>query len=725
MDNLFGYIERITFQNSENGFTVAKLKQPNKTELVTVVGRFPSLQPGENVRCLGEWKRNAAYGIQFEVKEFQIEIPCDLIGIQKYLESGLIKGIGPAFAEKIVKKFGLETLKIIDSEPHRLTEVPGIGEKKIDKIKECWNAQKSIRELILYLQKYDISATLAHKLYKTYKDESIAKVQENPFRLAREVAGIGFKTADEIAGKMGYKKEASSRIDAGIEYVLYQFAEEGHVCYPVLLFLEEAKKVLEVDIPLIEERIAFLIEENRLVKEKMEDQDFLFLKGLYLCECGIQREIERIKTSPSNLRSVDMEKAIEWVEKTLYLFLAPMQREAVEKSLIEKVHIITGGPGTGKSTITKAICAITGKLSPKILLAAPTGKAADRLSEITKKEASTIHSLLQYDFKTRGFKRNRDNPLNCDLIIIDEASMIDTSLMYHLLKAVPDNARLIFVGDINQLPSIGPGNVLKEMIESQTMPTTILKEIFRQAKGSNIITNAHRINQGRFPEIQSNNESDFHFHRAETPNEALEIIHNLVCKELPQKFHFDPFNGIQVLTPMKKGIIGTENLNATLKEALNPSLDPLNYRGTLFSENDKVMQIRNNYQKEVFNGDIGRISKIDKEEQEVLITFGKKEVPYSFLELDEIVLAYACSVHKFQGSESPCVVIPVHTTHYVMLFKNLIYTAITRGKKLVVVVGTPKALSIAISNDKIKTRYTGLKHKFLNIDPSVKLVYNP
>lgn len=711
MDNLFGYIERITFQNSENGFTVAKLKQPNKSELVTIVGKFPSLQPGENVRLIGEWKRNAAYGIQFDVKEFQIEIPCDLVGIQKYLESGLIKGVGPSIAAKIVAQFGLETLKIIDSEPEKLTAIPGIGAKKIEKIKECWAAQKSIRELILYLQKYDISANLAHKLYKTYKEEAIAKVQENPFRLAREVTGIGFKTADDIAAKMGYKKDDASRIDAGIEHILYSFSEEGHVCYPELLFLEEAKKILEVEIPLIEERIAFLVEENRLVKESINAQQFLFLKGLYLCESGIQRELERIKNVPTTLRKVDLEKAISWVEKTLYLFLAPMQNEAVQKSLLEKIHIITGGPGTGKSTITRAIVEITRKLTHKILLCAPTGKAADRLSEITKKEASTIHSLLQYDFVSRTFKRNKENPLDCDLIIVDEASMIDTPLMYHLLKAIPSHARLIFVGDINQLPSIGPGNVLKEMIESETLPTTILKEIFRQAKGSQIITNAHRINQGRFPEIHSQNEGDFHFHRAETPNEALEIIHNLVCKELPKKFQFDPFTAIQVLTPMKKGIIGTENLNASLKEALNPSYDPLNFRGTLFSEKDKVMQIRNNYQKEVFNGDIGFISKIDREEQEVLITYGKKEVPYSFLELDEIVLAYACSVHKFQGSEAPCVVIPVHTTHYVMLFKNLIYTAITRGKKLVVVVGTPKALSIAISNDKIKTRYTGLKAK--------------
>lgn len=711
MDFLFGYIEKITFYNPENGFTVAKIKQPNKQDLITIVGNLPPLQPGENVRLTGEWKRNPTHGIQLEVKECKIDAPTDLAGIQKYLESGMIRGIGPAFAKKIIKEFGLRTLDVLNSSPEELEKVEGLGVKRVEKIKECWQEHKSVREVILFLQKFEISHSFAQRVYRVYKEKSIAKIQENPYLLAQEIAGIGFKTADSIAKKMGYTNETSSRIDAGIEYVLMQFADEGHVCYPKAPFVEEAQKILEVAPALILERIDTLIESNRLILETVEETPYLFIKGLYLCEIGIQRELARLRRGHCLLRTFDCDKALEWVEKILHLELAPLQREAVKSSLTEKVHIITGGPGTGKSTITQAILTISRKLTSQIILAAPTGRAAERLTEITKKDASTIHSLLQYDFQAKGFKRNKENPLQCDLIIVDEASMIDTSLMYHLLKAIPTHARLILVGDIHQLPSVGPGNVLKEFIASQTVAVTTLTEIFRQAKGSKIITNAHRINEGRFPEITAEEKGDFLFFKLEEPTSIVEKILSLVCKEIPSQYRLDPFKDIQVLAPMKKGVIGIENLNHALKKGLNPSNHSFHYRGIEFSLGDKVMQIRNNYQKEVYNGDLGRIKKIDHEEQEILVAFSRHEVTYTALELEELRLAYATSIHKFQGSEAACVVIPIHTSHYMMLYRNLLYTAVTRGKKLVVLVGTTKALAIAVSQDKIQQRYTTLKYQ--------------
>lgn len=558
---------------------------------------------------------------------------------------------------------------------------------------------------MIFLQKYGISPTFAQKIYKIYGDQALETIQENPFVLAREVKGIGFKTADSIAEKLGIPKDATQRIDAGIEYTLLELSEEGNTCYPMKDLCEKAQEMLTADVSF---RIDALIEEQRIVRE----QDCIWIKGLWLCEQGIARELKRIQQGRCRLRDVEKERAVSWAEKQLGIQLAAQQKEAVKASLSEKFHIITGGPGTGKSTIIKAILAITEKLTRQIILAAPTGRAAKRMSEITKKEAFTIHSLLQYDFNQKGFRRNRENPLTCDLIVIDEASMIDTSLMYHLLKAIPNHARVRLIGDIHQLPSVGPGNVLKDLIASRKVPVTELSEIFRQAAGSRIITNAHRINRGEFPDLSIETKGDFFFLKAEEPQEALEKIVHLVSQRLPQFYHLHAIDEIQVLAPMKKGIIGTENLNRVLQQALNPQQEALLHGGTRFGVSDKVMQIRNDYNKEVYNGDIGRISKIDREEQQLCVTFDGKEVLYPFSDLDELVLAYATSVHKYQGSECPCVVIPVHTTHFMMLHRNLLYTAITRGKRLVVLVGTGKAIAIAVSNDDVKKRHTGLV-KFL------------
>jgi exodeoxyribonuclease V alpha subunit len=713
MEEVVGFIERITFQNPENGFTIAQLQEHRKSDLTCLVGAMPSVRIGETIRCQGKWKQHLVYGKQFEVERYKTEAPASIEGIKKYLGSGLIKGIGRTYANRIVEKFGTETLNIIENSPDKLREIPGLGDKKLQMIKTCWSDQRSIRDVMIFLQSHAVSPAYAQKIFKVYGDKSIEKVTNNPYQLARDIRGIGFKTADSIALTLGITKESSLRIDAGIEHVLLELSGDGHVCYPHQEFLKAAEGILETTQSHIAERITCLEQEGRIEVMDLvhagEITPFLWNKQLFAAEIGIAREIKRIKESTCALRKVDVEKAIDWVQKKLQIELAPHQKEAVIKALEEKLQIITGGPGTGKSTITNAIMAITEQLSPKIMLAAPTGRAAKRMTEITGRKAQTIHSLLEFDFSNYGFKRKRDNPLDCDLIIVDEASMIDTSLMWSLLKAIPDHARLILVGDINQLPSVGPGNVLKDLISSKCIPVSMLTEIFRQAAGSRIIVNAHRINRGDFPDIRNLSDSDFYFIEAQEPEKVLENIITLVSQRLPQKYKFNPIDDIQVLAPMKKGIIGTENLNHALQEVLNPNKEGLIRWGTKFLVGDKVMQLRNNYKKDIFNGDIGRITEIDHAEQMVQITFDDQLIDYEFDELDEVSLAYAVSIHKYQGSERACVVIPVHTSHFKLLHRNLLYTGVTRGKKLVVLVGTTKALFIAVKNDEVKRRYSGLQ----------------
>ena len=699
MDQIFGYVERITFQNSDNGFTVARLKQPRKTELTTIVGNLPSLSAGESVRLLGTWKTNPAHGVQFDVHEFHIEEPSDLAGIQKYLESGMVRGIGPIYAKRIVKRFKEKTLEVIDKTPDRLAVIQGIGEKRLEQIKKCWAEHKAIRGVMVFLQRYGVTPAYAQKIYKVYGDDTVERLKENPYTLARFIPGIGFKTADTIAEKMGFPKDGIQRVDSAIDFILAECALEGHTCYPKQDLCERAQTLIGVS---IQERLEVAINQERV----MYQDDMIFSKRLWLCERGIEREISRITSAPTTIREIKTDKAITWVEKQLDISLADMQKQAVITSLTEKLHIITGGPGTGKSTITNAILTITEKLTGDIILAAPTGRAAKRLSEITKKTASTIHLLLQFDFKNGRFKKDHTSPLNCDLIIIDEASMIDTSLMYNLLKAIPSHARVIFVGDINQLPSVGPGTILNDLILSQKTAVTTLNKIYRQAASSKIITNAHNINAGMIPDLSYDKTSDFFFIKAEEPEEVTETIVNLVCKRLRSRF--DPFKEIQVLAPMKRGGCGIDLLNITLQQKLNPQKEFLMHGQRRFAPGDKVMQIRNNYTKEVFNGDIGYLVKIDRDGGEILIKFDQKIIAYTFQELDELVLAYATSIHKYQGSESPCVIIPIHSSHFMMLQRNLLYTGVTRGKKLVILVGTPKAIAIAVNNNDAQTRHTAL-----------------
>lgn len=719
MEQIVGYVERITFHNPESGYAVIQIQQPGKHELTCVVGSMPTIQPGENARFYGKWVNHLIHGKQFVCEKYATEMPADIIGITKYLGSGLIKGIGKGYAKKIVEHFGTETLNIIQSDPDRLLEISGLGPKRLEKIKTCWIEQQSIREVMVFLQTYGVSPGYAQKIFKIYGQQAIQIVKENPYRLAKDIQGIGFKSADIIAQKLGIAKDSPERIDAGIEFALSTLSNDGHVCYPVKEFLKEAEKLLEVASASVEERITALKESDRIVVLNLtvegESTPYIWLKPLYVSEMGIAREIIRLKRTPSLLRSVNAPNALEWVQKTLNIALAEKQQGAITAAVTEKVQIITGGPGTGKSTITNAILKITEKLTSNILLAAPTGRAAKRMSEITGRSAKTIHSLLEYDFKKRGFKKNRHNPLDCDLIIIDEASMIDTSLMYCLLKAIPDHARVILVGDVNQLPSVGPGNVLRDLIDAEIVPVTALNEIFRQAAGSQIITNAHKINQGIFPDTQNTSESDFFFINCENPDDIVTNILALVSQRLPKKYGFDPMKEIQVLSPMKRGIIGTVNLNIVLQQELNARDESLYRSGSKFQVGDKVMQIKNNYDKNVFNGDIGTILEIDYAEEQLIVQIDDQHIVYDFSDLDELVLAYAISIHKYQGSECPCIIIPIHTSHFMLLHRNLIYTGITRGKKLVVLVGTKRALAIAVRNDEVKKRYTGLRYALMDV----------
>lgn len=708
MEQVVGTVEHIVFQNGDTGYTVAHLQEVGKKDTTCIVGVMPALQPGETVRCQGKWKRHLVHGNQFEVDNVKVEKPADVVGITKYLGSGLVKGIGPAFAKRIVDVFGENTLNIIDMSPERLLDVAGIGKKRKDLIAQCWEEQKAVRDVMVFLQGHGVSSAFAQKIFKCYGSASIQKVKENPYGLARDVFGMGFKTADKIAAELGIKHDAPQRIDAGIEFVLSELSDDGHVCYPLGLFLETAQETLGVPLDNIRERIPVLTNGDRIVVSENVGTPSIWLKPLSVAEAGIGIELERLVLSPCRLRTVDSTKAVAWVEEVLHIHLADRQRTAVAAAVTDKVHIITGGPGTGKSTITKAILAITNKLTDRIVLAAPTGRAAKRMAEITKSRASTIHSLLEYDFRIGTFKKNRKDPIDADLVVIDEASMIDTLLMYHLLKAIPSSARVVFVGDINQLPSVGPGNVLKDMILSERLGVTTLNKIYRQARLSRIVMNAHSINDGYIPDLSNDAHSDFFFLEEEDPEAALKTIVDLVAHRLPRKYHLNPVEDIQVLAPMKRGIIGTYNLNTVLQERLNPGGKALFWYGQHFREGDKVMQIRNNYHKEVFNGDVGIIEHIDAVLQTVKIGFDGKTVLYDFRDLDEVVLAYAVSVHKYQGSECPCVIIPVHTTHFKLLHRNLLYTAVTRGKRLVVLVGTKKALAIAVKNDEVQRRYTGL-----------------
>ena len=723
LNNLTGQIERITYSNEENGFTIARVKVPGRRGLVTVVGNLMSPMPGEIIKMQGEWTTHPKYGEQFKLVHYKTSVPATVYGIQKYLGSGLIKGLGPVMAGRIVKKFGENSLDIIENEIEKLTRVDGIGKKRIEMIRTAWDEQREIRDVMLFLQTHGVSSGYATKIFRQYRNQSIAVVQKNPYRLAADIFGIGFVIADGIAGKLGFSKDSTLRAEAGIQYVLRQMADEGNVYYPYELLLEKCREILQIDREVIVKALGSIVVDKKIILEDLnnkieefrENNKAVYLEKYYVCETGVAFRLKTLIGAPKSFRDIDLDRAVEWVQKQLSITLAEKQLEALRCSVENKVAVVTGGPGTGKTTIINTVIKIFSRMKLKIMLAAPTGRAAKRMSEASGYEAKTIHRLLEFSFQKGGFQRNEKKQLDCDLLVIDEASMIDTILMYHLLKAIPPKATFILVGDVNQLPSVGAGYILNDIIESGSVPVVELNEIFRQAKGSRIIVNAHKINSGIIPSfkapVPSGSTNDFYFIQQEDPEKVLEIILELTRDRIPRRFNFDPVDDIQVLTPMHRGVVGAGNLNDKLQEALNPGENIIIRGDRGFRVNDKVMQIRNNYDKEVFNGDIGKITKIIADEQATVISFDGRKVVYEFADLDEIVLAYAVSVHKSQGSEYPAVIIPILIQHYMLLQRNLIYTAVTRGRSLVVMVGTKKALAIGINNNKTQKRYTYLKHR--------------
>jgi exodeoxyribonuclease V alpha subunit len=718
--DLQGQIERITYTNEENGFTIARVKVYGQRDLVTVVGRLMAPTPGEILKMRGEWVNHPKYGEQFKIVHCKTAVPASVYGIEKYLGSGLIKGIGPVMAKRIVARFGKDTLDIIENEIEMLAEVEGIGKKRIRLVKKAWDDQKEIREVMLFLQTHGVSSGYATKIFKHYGTRSIEVVKENPYRLATDIFGIGFITADSIADKLGFAKNSELRAEAGILYVLNQLSDDGHVFYPYEPLIKKCEEVLGVNREVIAGALGTLAYNRRVVIEDLnqeidafrENNKAVYLAKYHVSETGIAIRLKTMISVSKSMRNIHSDKAIEWVQKQLDITLAKKQVDAIKCATENKVMVITGGPGTGKTTIINAVLKIFSKLTKKIMLAAPTGRAAKRMSEATGHEAKTIHRMLEYSIQKRGFQKNEEHPLSSDLLIVDEASMIDTLLMHHLLKAIPEKSIFILVGDVNQLPSVGAGNVLKDLIASGAVPVVELNEIFRQAKESRIIVNAHKINKGILPSLNpSGPKDDFYFIEQEDPEEVLKIILELVKERVPRRFGLDPIDDIQVLTPMHRGTVGAENLNAELQQALNPREDEVIRGNRSFRLNDKVMQVKNNYDKEVFNGDIGRIIRIDPENQEMTLSFDGRDVVYDFADLDEIVLAYAVSVHKSQGSEYSAVIIPILTQHYVLLQRNLIYTGVTRGRKLVVMAGTRKALAIGVKNNRTKMRYTYLRHR--------------
>lgn len=704
MEYLSGVVERITFINEENGFCVIKIKSKGFSELVTVVGNMASVNVGAVVSLKGEWKYNSKYGKQFCVYSYKETMPATIAGIEKYLGSGLIKGIGPVNAKRIVKVFGEDTIRVIEDEPERLIEVDGIGPKRIEMIRKAWQDQKEIKNVMLFLQSHGVSTAYAVKIFKTYGSDSIEIVKDNPYRLADDIWGIGFKTADRIAQAMGYDRESYQRIRSGIIYVLNEFANDGHCFARRTDLIKRSSEILEIGEEDIESAIKNMLEDKTVI---MEYDDAIYLPPFYHSEVGVARRIVEIVRTKSKYCSYNPSEVIQSIQEECRIQYDDVQVEAIKKAITSKFMVLTGGPGTGKTTTTMAIIKVFEKLKANVMLAAPTGRAAKRMSEATGRNAQTVHRLLKYS-PLEGYKNNEENPLDCDVLIIDETSMIDIILMYNLLKAVSNDTVVILVGDVDQLPSVGPGNVLKDIIDSGAVTVVKLNRIFRQAMGSAIIMNAHKINHGEFPVLKGGKNSDFFFIEEEDPEKIVELVRQLCKERLPKYYGVDPVNQIQVLCPMLKGAVGAHNLNAVLQEALNPSDISVKYGGIFYKVNDKVMQIKNNYDKNVFNGDIGRITNIDREEKVVYIKFDENEVEYDVTELDEVALAYAITVHKSQGSEYSIVIAPFTMRHYMMLQRNLLYTCVTRAKKVIVLVGSKKALGYCIKNSKSIDRNTML-----------------
>lgn len=793
MDLLRGVIERITYHNEETGYTVAKLTPEVRAQAnlgqssfgrnheVPIVGTLVGVNVGESVELTGRWTIHAEYGRQFVVETMRTVLPATVAGIEKYLGSGLIRGVGPVTAKRIVKHFGVETLAIIEEQADRLNEVPGVGRKRVQMIMTAWQEQKAIKEVMIFLQSNGVSTSLATKIYKFYGDDAIGIVRQDPYRLARDIFGIGFLTADRIAQSMGLAPDSPQRVAAGVAYALNQATDEGHVFLPTSELVKQAGELLGVsreeiglgvvrlwhddqvkvavqpgdvelapivNIPLDDGIPQLIAERGHLyavatttqAEQVLAEERAIYLTPFYYGEQGVANQLQRLmRLGESSFvhfqqQRQDWDKLLAAAELTTGLRLAPQQRSAIQAALTHRVTVLTGGPGTGKTTSIRTLLQICDHYRYRVVLAAPTGRAAKRLAETTGREAKTLHRLLEFKpAEGMSFHRNADNPLEGDLLIVDEASMLDLILTNHLLKAIPPGMHLLLVGDVDQLPSVGAGNVLKDIIAAIEERTSVtqspshlvtlspnhqatvirLQTIFRQAADSFIITNAHRINQGEMPTIDNETATDFFLFRTDEPERAAQLCVELVQSRIPKRFAI-PSKDIQVLSPMHRGIIGVGALNEALQHGLNPAAPqkPEKRVGNrVYRTGDRVMQIRNNYDKDVYNGDMGAIQAIDMEMQKVTVNIDGRAVVYDFLELDELVHAYAVSVHKSQGSEFPAVVIPVLTSHYMMLQRNLLYTAVTRAKRLVVLVGQPKAIAMAVRNDKVTQRFTGLRER--------------
>jgi exodeoxyribonuclease V alpha subunit len=711
-EKLAGLIERVTFHNPENGFAVLKVVVKGRSDLVTVVGNTTSVSAGEHLQATGRWVVDREHGQQFKADELKVSHPASTEGIEKYLASGAIRCIGPKLAAKIVGIYKERTLEILDTAPNFLLHIKGIGRQRLKRIRRSWQEQKEVRKIMLFLTEHGITSGRAVRIYRTYGQEAIAKIKENPYRLADDIRGIGFQTADELAAKMGIDRNSPYRARAAVRYTLQELSGQGHVGFPELGVVEHAGKLVDIDQTILEQAVQTAIGDGSVVRESVDGEPWLYLAGLYRAEVGLANSVSQIASATAHpLPSIDVDRAIAWVEDRLKIQLAAGQQEAIRQACQQKMLVITGGPGVGKTTLVRSILEIFSAKKLKCVLAAPTGRAAKRLAETTGRTAKTVHRLLEFDPASGEFKRNQQNRLKGDLFVLDETSMVDIVLGHQFFRAVPPDACVILVGDADQLPSVGPGSVLSDLISSGAVPVVRLTEIFRQAAESRIIAAAYAINQGQLPDLATPEElGDFYFIEAGEPEAIQNLIVRLVKDRIPARFGFDPKTGIQVLSPMNRSVLGARNLNQVLQQALNPGDGgpEIERFGWTFRIGDRVIQTENDYDRDVFNGDLGVIEKINQIEQELVVDFEGRQVAYDFGDLDELSLAYVLSIHKSQGSEFPCVVIPVHMQHYLMLQRNLLYTAVTRGKQLVVLVGTKKALELAVRRQDTSGRCTAL-----------------